>query len=60
MSPLSAKRLKISILILSLVAILTWGLLAALVITNQLPGYISPKAMGSLDIPGVVNGWIWF
>jgi len=40
--------------------ILTWGLLAALVIFNQLPGYISPKAMGSLDFPGMVNGWIWF
>ena len=44
----SKKRAKISILILTLLALLTWGILAALVFTNHLPGYITVKEFGSL------------
>ncbi len=44
----SVKHLKISILLLTLLALLTWGILAALVFSNHLPGYITTKELGSL------------
>lgn len=51
MAPLSVKKLKISVLVLSLLFVLTWGILSALVLINHLPGYIRVIETGSLPYP---------
>jgi hypothetical protein len=42
------KRMKISLLVLALVVLLTWVILAALVSSNHLPGYVTVKAAASM------------
>ena len=51
MAPLSVKKLKISVLVLSFLFVLTWGILSALVLLDNLPGYIRVVEVGSLVFP---------
>jgi len=45
----SSKRLKLSVLILSLVFLFTWGVLTMLVLVDKLPGYFTIKQIEGLS-----------